>query len=105
VSVPTTMETARQLVLTLLRGRDTPTRQEIRHNTNLVATMLRGDRGATFDEEALVREVEAACNVWIDTATTLEDPRGHEVWLPERRAHIEWRFWRRYRRYLALYKR
>lgn len=100
MSVPTTMETARQLVLTLLRGTDTPTRQEIRHNTDLVASMLRGDRGVTFDEEALVRDVEAACNVWIDTATTLEDPRGHEVWLPERRAHIEWRFWRRYRRYL-----
>ena len=32
--------------------------------------------------------------------TVLTDDKDHEPWLPNRRVSINWRFWRRYERYL-----
>ena len=53
-----------------------------------------------IDREALLREVESKVRVWVGISGVLDDPRGHEEWLPGRRADIDWRFWYRYRRYL-----
>lgn len=95
---------ARSLVLNLLRGIEAPTTEQIRENAVLVVNMLRakgahGDE-ATVDLESLIRDVESLCNVWVGTASTLDDESDHTPWLPERRAQIPWRFWERYRRYL-----
>jgi Z1 domain len=53
------------------------------------------------DRERLIREVEAACNVYIPEAQFLEGrDEDHLDWLPDRRGEIEWRLWHRYQRYL-----
>src|ERR1700731_280685 len=46
-----------------------------------------------INEEALVRQVEAVCNVFVPTASTLDDRHGHEEWLSESRGEIKWHFW------------
>jgi hypothetical protein len=93
---------ARTLVLNLLRGVDAPTHDEIRRSVEDVTRMLgsRGDGGGAVDVEVLTREVESLCNVWVGTATSLENPEDHIEWLSGRRADIDWRFWDRYRRFL-----
>jgi hypothetical protein len=59
------------------------------------------NRDFVLDEDRLVREIEALVNVFVGGSTALADDRGHVPWLAERRSEIEWRFWERYRRYLA----
>ena len=57
--------------------------------------------GAEVDIEALVRELEANLNVVVGTASTLtDDSSDHIPWLADRRASIEWKFSRRYQRFL-----
>lgn len=55
---------------------------------------------AAADRDQLVREVEAACNVYVPSPTALEGNDDHLDWLPDRRADIDWRLWRRYQQYL-----
>ncbi len=52
------------------------------------------------DRARLIREIEAACNVWVESPTALENNADHVEWLADRRAEIEWALWNRYRRYL-----
>jgi hypothetical protein len=100
-AAPDEMEMARTLVLNMLRGIEAPTTEQIRDNSLLVLNMLqaKGD-GATIDLEILVRDVESLCNVWVGTSSSLDDGHDHIEWLTERREHINWRFWERYRRFL-----
>ncbi len=94
---------ARTLVLNLLRGVDSPTHEEIRRSVEDVTRMLdsRGDGGGErINVELLTREVESLCNVWVGTATSLENLEDHLEWLSGRRAELDWRFWDRYRRFL-----
>src|SRR5687768_7080326 len=97
------MTLARRLVLALLDGNPRPGNEDIKKAVRNVAAlpMLRsnGD-GREIDQDRLIREVEAACNVWVPTATTLEDARDHIEWLARRKGEITWNFWERYRRYL-----
>jgi hypothetical protein len=53
-----------------------------------------------IDRESLLREVESKVRVWVGVSGVLDDPRGHQDWLPDRRVEVDWRFWPRYRRYL-----
>lgn len=52
------------------------------------------------DRGRLVHHIEAACNVWIESPTALDDDKDHVEWLADRRAGIEWNLWARYRQYL-----
>ena len=56
---------------------------------------------ADINREALTREVESLIRVWVGVSGVLDDPRGHEEWLAGRRGQVDWRFWDRYRRFLA----
>ncbi len=94
-------EKAKQLVMVMLKGNPTPTPDEIRSAATRVCSMLVGPGGKLdFSEEALFVDIETLVNVWIGTATTLDDARDHQEWLPSRRAEIQWRFWRRYEQFL-----
>jgi len=53
-----------------------------------------------IDWETLVRDIESRCNVWIGAGTVLEYHEDHKPWLPDRRSQIQWKFWKRYERYL-----
>jgi hypothetical protein len=95
------MQMGRTLVLNMLRGVEAPTTNQIRENAALVANMLRAkNEGRELDLEALVRDVESLCNIWVGSQSTLDDQKDHVEWLSERRGQIEWRFWERYRRLL-----
>lgn len=100
MSQPSAMDQARKMILASLDSNSVHTREEIRRNTIELAPVARRLYGNDIDEETLIREIEALCNVWIDMATTLEDSKGHDVWLPVERSKIAWNFWQRYRRFL-----
>jgi hypothetical protein len=95
------MKMARTLVLNMLRGIEAPTTDQIRENAELVVDMLKAKNdGQELDLEALVRDIESLCNVWVGSQSTLDDEKDHVEWLSERRGQIDWRFWQRYRRFL-----
>lgn len=98
---PGQLEMARTLVLNMLRGTEAPTTDQIRENALLVVDMLKAKGGGhELDLEALVRDVESLCNVWVGAASSLDGGMDHGEWLGERRERIQWRFWERYRRFL-----
>jgi hypothetical protein len=76
-------EKAKQLVMVMLKGNPTPTPDEIKSTVSRVCSMLDASgRQLGFSEDALFVEIETLVNVWIGRATTLDDPRDHQEWLP-----------------------
>jgi hypothetical protein len=91
-----------QLTVRMVSVDELPTTERIATSATRVLTMLRdGGQAQNVGLEDVVREVESRCNVFVPASTHLEDLRGHHEWLADRRGAIEWRFWERYRRYLA----
>jgi len=99
-----TFNKAIQLVLVMLKGPTQPgpiQPDQIREKANLVLGMLEREPGTeTLDREALIREIESRCNVWIGEGAALDAVEDHQIWLPDRRAEIDWCFWKRYQRFL-----
>src|SRR5690349_4755202 len=94
-------ERAERLVQVLMKDEQEPTPETIRANVAVVLQMLQREGKADgIDPEALAKDLETKFNVWVDQLTFLHDPTGHEAWLPNRRTQIDWRFWKRYERYL-----
>ncbi len=93
---------ARQLVQIMLKDEPTLTREVIQEKVRLVTSMLSSSEGhaVEVDEEKLVRELQGLFNIWIGTATILDNQEDHIPWLSERRSKIDWDFWNRYIRYL-----
>ena len=96
------LERARNIALTLLIVDGPPDEAEVRSAAeDAVQAMKSRDPGTDVDIEALVRELEANLNVVVGTASTLTDDSGdHLPWLADRRASIEWKFTKRYQRFL-----
>lgn len=91
-----------QLTVRMVSVDELPTTERIATSATRVLTMLRdGGQAQNVGLEDVVREVESRCNVFVPASTHLEDLRGHHEWLADRRGAVEWRFWERYRRYLA----
>jgi hypothetical protein len=80
---------------------DTPTSEQIE---SYAATTLEAWKKFHPDDEttveALVREIETLCMVWVPTGQILDDFRGHKEWLGGRKADLEWKFWERYEAFL-----
>src|SRR5258708_3039447 len=93
-------EKTRQLVQILLKGQPETTPATIRAAIERVLPVLDGQDGTSIDVEKLAKDLETGFNVWVGQETVLQDVRGHEPWLPDRRGQIGWRFWKRYERYL-----
>jgi len=92
---------AASLVLVMLKGESSPTPETIRKKVNLVLAMLQTEGSAdSVDRDRLIRDIESRCEVWRGKATILEEKKNHTVWLPYRKSQVEWKFWRRYERYL-----
>jgi hypothetical protein len=93
-------EQALDFALSMLKRKDDVTDESIRSTVELAIKMLAlTDDAKSIDVEALVWELQSRFNVRIGTGTILESKDRRE-WLPERRDGIEWRFWKRYERYL-----
>ncbi|GLI45744.1 Z1 domain-containing protein [Methanoculleus bourgensis] len=96
-----TYDRAVPLVLLMLKGERNPTPETIRKKVDLVLAMLQAEGNTdSVNRERLTREVESRCEIWRGTATVLEDRKNHTIWLPYRKSQIDWKFWRRYERYL-----
>ena len=92
---------ARSMALNWLEGVSPLDEGMLRQAAEIAVQAVNSRPGADVDTETLVRELEANLNVLVGSASTLTDERSdHVPWLPERRASIEWRFARRYRRFL-----
>lgn len=97
----TSYEKARQLVLVMLKGIPNPTPEIIQANVQLVLEMLRAQGEEYIDKNYLIRDIESRVVTWRREATILDDSRNdHKIWLPYKRSKIEWRFWKRYERFL-----
>ena len=97
-----TYETARSLVLVLLKNIQNPTTEIIRENVTHTLLMLSKLPGyEPVDIEYLIKDVESRCEIWKGRAAVLEDnQKKHVVWLPDKKSQLDWKFWRRYQRYL-----
>ena len=96
------LETARIIALNLLVGESPPEEAEVRRVAGIAVQAVEAQApGVEIDIEALVRELEANLNVVVGAASTLtDDTSDHRPWLPDRRASIEWKFTKRYQRFL-----
>lgn len=91
----------RQIAQILLK-KETQIDIQIIHARVREALRLEQDEEARslFPVEQLVRELETMFSVWIGVEATLEDNSDHEPWLPAKKAAVDWRYWRRYQRFL-----
>ena len=96
------LERARVIALNLLGGDSPPEEAEVIRVAEIAVQAVEAQApGAEVDIEALVRELEANLNVVVGTASTLtDDSSDHIPWLADHRAMIEWKFTRRYQRFL-----
>ncbi|QYM78957.1 Z1 domain-containing protein [Horticoccus luteus] len=94
---------ARNLAADILGKESDRTLEKIRETAQkaIQAATLFG--GPAPDLETLTAELAHMFAVRAGTVGVLDDddPDAHKVWLPDRRAQIDWRFWSRYERYLA----
>lgn len=89
------------LVLVMLKGEPIPSPELIQKNVDLVLNMYgTGGNSETVDRDRLIRDIESRCEVWRGTASVIEDDTDHAIWLPYEKTRIDWKFWKRYERYL-----
>ncbi|MDT3444347.1 Z1 domain-containing protein [Pseudofrankia sp. BMG5.37] len=88
------LEKALRVVLAALPQDRAASAEEIAQNVGIMATAF------SVDHDHLLRVVEAAVSVTQEISVGLDDPGGHVEWLGDARAHRNWEFWDRYRRYL-----
>lgn len=94
----TVLQKAQRMALMLLDTIDPITSADVADVVDRVLTVL---ADAQPYRDVLVREVEAACNVYIPEPGYLDGTNeDHLDWLPDRRGDIEWNLWQRYQRYL-----
>lgn len=93
-------EEVRKHVVMSLRDKQTPQAEQIKQHISAVVQMQRQlGRIEELDEAAMFRDILGQVNTWQAEPSVLRD-RKHVNWLPERKAEIEWSFWKRYRQYL-----
>ncbi len=101
--MPEDFNIALQLAQTMLNNVDHPADPNtIRRKVRSVLAMLRAeDEALAVDEELLVRELQARYTTYVGSWGILDDvDEKHRPWIHDRKAQINWRFWRRYERYL-----
>ena len=96
------LEKARVIALNLLSSDEPPDEADVRRIAEIaIQAVCTQTPGADVDFETLVRELEANLNVIVGPSSTLtDDESDHLPWLADRRASIEWKFTKRYRRFL-----
>lgn len=90
----------RQLAQILLKNEQLIDVGVIKRVVSTAMTMLPPEVRSTIEVDRLVRELEASFSIWIGVESSLEDNSDHEPWLNEKKASIDWRYWRRYERFL-----
>lgn len=86
---------------TILSDKAHPTTEQIRE---AVTSALKIYPAEQEHADTLITELEVRLNVWIGKGNQLEDSTDHVVWLPAKRANLEWKYWNRYKDLLELEK-
>ncbi|MGC5322414.1 Z1 domain-containing protein [Micromonospora arida] len=95
----------KNIALQLLRDKEVVTSDDVTGAVRSVVALVALQYPDTpVDQDAVRREVESLCNVWVPTSKTLEDNDDHIDWLDKARPEITWNFWERYERYLEMEK-
>lgn len=90
----------KKFVVVTLRDKQAPEAEQIKQHISAVVQMQRQlGRTEEIDEGALFRDISSQVNTWQAKPSILRD-RKHINWLPERKASIQWNFWKRYCQYL-----
>lgn len=92
---------ARNLAADILDKMPDRTIEQIREVAAKAIAAIAVFGGPIPDVEFLVAELAHVFAVRPGTVTALDDPTGHEAWLPDKRSEVKWRFWIRYERYLS----
>lgn len=93
-------EEVKKHVVMSLRDKEIPEAEQIKQHISAVVQMQRQiGRIDEVDETALFRDILSQVNTWQADPSVLRDGK-HINWLPERKAEIQWSFWKRYRQYL-----
>lgn len=66
----------------------------------VLKTIFAEGNAGSIDRERLIRELAANCVFWQGKPTVLEDVGDHKPWLADKASKIDWKFWKRYQRYL-----
>src|SRR5580658_2895866 len=100
----TSYELVKTIATTLIRGTNASgqplTRAIIEQHADSALAMNDQWR-AEVNRDALIKDLETQCDVWIGSAQALDDETGHVPWLPKKRATVEWQYWTRYKQLLA----
>lgn len=92
--------TAKRMVLLFLQRHEEVTPEIVADAVTTIVDIQPPAARDQIDLDRLVREIEAACDVWVGAPTALEGNEDHVEWLADRAAEIDWSFWNRYRRWL-----
>jgi hypothetical protein len=102
--LPADFHTALQLTQTMLGASARITDPGIiRRKVRSVLAMMRAEDGSIdVDEELLVRELEVRFTTYIGDWGVLDNHNDldHRPWVVDRKASTDWKYWRRYERYL-----
>lgn len=90
---------ARDLAVILLRPHAEPTAEIIRGCVEQALPLVGNPAEVSADD--LVADLQHSFNVFAGSSTALDDFRGHQEWLSDKRGSIEWKFWHRYERWLG----
>ncbi len=100
-----TYNSVKTIALTLFNNTPNHSLDDIKNSVSIAIQSLRSAGiNDAVDEEKLIREIESLCSITIGASTVLEDKINHIVWLNNKKAEINWRFWNRYRTYLETQK-
>lgn len=92
------MNSAAIRIIRIMLGSNTSVRRdEIEAKVNQLLEM---PDFAGCDKDQLIREIESIYSVRVEDFRIIEREDRRKPWLSERKAVIDWSFWRRYKRYL-----
>ncbi len=94
---------ARNLAADIIGKEPNRTLEKIRETAMKAIQAVSLFGGPTPELETITAELAHMFAVRPGTVGVLDDhdPDAHKVWLPDKRAHITWRFWSRYERYIT----
>lgn len=92
---------ARDIAVVMLKNELHPTEEQLRERaTHAVQTAKLCGAEGDVDFEALIADLRHSFSIVAEPGAILEDERDHIAWLPDKKATIPWKFWRRYETYL-----
>lgn len=92
------IENAIRTIRTLLPATTTVTHAEIMGAVDIALTI---PQYADIDKELLLRTIQTLYNIRVEDYRIIESHERRRPWIADKKSHITWKFWTRYREYLS----